>query len=874
MPGSPEPLDVLRLAESDPRRAIELAATAVRQAAADEDFSAAAVAERAWGLAALHLDNVDVAVQHLRAAIRHGRRARSTALVAEARVTMAGLLSGRGRPAAALRELEVALGDLSGVGRARAQAQRGAILHQIGRLDEAMQCYRAALPVLRRTDPVWAARTLMNRGVLHGQRQEFAAGMDDLWSAEQLYRELDLTLSVGFVHQNQGFVQAHRGDVPAALGFLGQAESCFRQLRSQLGELLSDQADLLLSVRLIAEARHAADEAVRACEQEGRGLLLPEARLTLARAALLDGAVGEARGQASLAVGEFSRQRRFEWAALARLTVLDCELADPEPRRISVARVESTAAAVARLWPAAAVEAKLSAARVALRRNRPREAGRLLADAARWRTRGPATVRARAWFAEALRRYRAGERTGALHAARAGLRVLDDHVASLGATDLRAHSAGHRTELADLGLRIALDGGRPDGIFRWAEAGRASHLVRHPARPPDDPFLAAAVAELRETVTEIRLLRRDGVGDAVLDRRLLALERTVRDYHRQHTAPGQAELSAAPSAAGLADALPDVVVLEFFVIDGTLHVVIIVNGRIRVRDLGSFAVVRELLDRLPFVLRRLTRPTTAASRLAATELLRSTVAELDAVLFAPVPEIGDRDLALIPTGPLQSVPWALLPSCTGRPLTVAPSAAMLYAASVGPTPAGGGVVVVAGPGLPGALHEANSIGEIHRSNPMTGGAASVAAVTAALDGGRLAHLATHGHVRADNPLFSSLELVDGPLMVYDLERLDRTPDTVVLAACDTGRPVVRAGDELLGLSATLLARGTRRLVAPVLAILDLDTAPLMIAFHRHLVAGRPVASALALAQQQTADCHPGGLAATGGFVCLGAGLRT
>jgi tetratricopeptide (TPR) repeat protein len=872
MPGSPEPLDVLRLAESDPRRAITLAAAAVGQAVADEDFSAAAIAERAWGLAALHLDNVDVAVQHLRAAIQHGRRARSTALVAEARVTLAGLLSGRGRPAAALRELEVALGGLSGVGRARAEAQRGAILHQIGRLDDAMQCYRAALPVLRRTDQVWAARTLMNRGVLHGQRQEFAAGMDDLWSAEQLYRELDLTLSVGFVHQNQGFVQAHRGDVPAALGFLGQAESCFRELRSQLGELLSDQADLLLSVRLIAEARHAAAEAVRACEQEGRGLLLPEARLTLARAALLDGAVGEARAQAGLAVGEFARQRRFEWAALARLTVLDCELADPEPRRISVARVASTAAAVARLWPAAAVEAKLSAARVALRRRRPREASRLLADAARWRTRGPATVRARAWFAEALRRYRAGERTGALHATRAGLRVLDDHVASLGATDLRAHSAGHRTELADLGLRIALDGGRPDRIFRWAEAGRASHLVRHPARPPDDPLLAAAVAELRETVTDIRLLRRDGVGDAALDRRLLALERTVRDHHRQHTAPGQAELSAVPSAAGLADALPDVVVLEFFVIDGMLHVVIVVDGRIRVRDLGSFAVVRELLDRLPFVLRRLTRPATAQSRLAATELLRSTVAELDAALFAPIPEIGDRDLALIPTGPLQSVPWALLPSCTGRPITVAPSAAMLYAASVGPT-TDGGVVVVAGPGLPGALHEANSIGEIHRSSPMTGGAASVAAVTAALNGGRLAHLATHGHVRADNPLFSSLELIDGPLMVYDLERLDRTPDTVVLAACDTGRPVVRAGDELLGLTATLLAQGTRRLVAPVLAILDLDTAPLMIAFHRHLVAGRPVAAALASAQQQTADCHPAGLAATGGFVCMGAGLR-
>lgn len=252
--------------------------------------------------------------------------------------------------------------------------------------------------------------------------------------------------------------------------------------------------------------------------------------------------------------------------------------------------------------------------------------------------------------------------------------------------------------------------------------------------------------------------------------------------------------------------------------------------------------------------------------------MHDTVGQLDATLFGQVPEIADHAMALVPTGPLQSVPWALLPSCTGRPITVAPSAALLCAASAEPVKGDGAVLVVAGPDLPGAARESTQVGALLDTVPLTGQRATVGAVTKALEGARLVHLATHGHVRTDNPLFSSLELSDGPLMVYDLESLETAPDTVVLAACDIGRPVVRAGDELLGLSATLLALGTRRLVAPILAVHDVDTAPLMIAFHRQLADGRSAAHALAVAQQQTADCHPIGLAATAGFVCMGAGL--
>jgi CHAT domain-containing protein len=56
-------------------------------------------------------------------------------------------------------------------------------------------------------------------------------------------------------------------------------------------------------------------------------------------------------------------------------------------------------------------------------------------------------------------------------------------------------------------------------------------------------------------------------------------------------------------------------------------------------------------------------------------------------------------------------------------------------------------------------------------------------------------------------------------------------------------------------------------------VLDAETAPLMTAFHRMLVAGLPPAVALATAQSQVVANRPT-MAAAAGFVCLGAGFTS
>lgn len=886
------------MAESDPRGAAVLAAATAERARAGGDLATASLAERASGLAAFHLQDTDVAVRHMRTAIKLSRAVGSVQLTAEARMALAGVLSWRGQPRAALREIEAALAGLSGVEHARALAQQGAILHMLGRLPDAMDRYRAALPALRRAgDQLWTQRVLLNRGIVHAQRQEFTAATDDLRAAELLCEQLDLDLSLGYVHQNLGFVCTRRGDIPSAMAYFDRAQDRFRAHRSQVGTLLSDRAELLLSVRLIAEARQAAAAAVHAFEQEGRGVALPEARLLLAQAALLDGDAPYAAQQARRAQREFTRHERPAWAALARLTLVRCQLDAAPPgtgqpgtgqsgtgqpdehrgnghQRLNIGRLVRIVDLLEAGWPEAAVDARLVAAQLALGRGDLGRGRRLLEQAGRHRRRGVATVRARAWYAEAMLRRTDGDRTGARRAARAGLRILDEHVAGLGATDLRAHAAGHRTELAELGLRMALADGRPDLVFEWAELGRASHLAHRPARPPADPVLAQALTELRAAAAEIEELRSaDGGGArrmAHLVTQQARLEAQIRDYHRRQRGGDAAAAARPPPVRALADPLGGAVLLEFVQLDGALLVLSVLDGRARLHGLGPLAELARHAESVPFALRQLARHSARAStKAAAAALLARTADNLDRLLLRTVPELGDRPLVIVPTGPLQSMPWSILPSCYGRPVTVAPSAS-LWLLAAGRSRPNGPVTVAAGPDLAGARAEAIAVAEVYRTAALTGAAATIGAVTTGLDGAAMAHLATHGLVRSDNPLFSSLRLADGPLMVYDLEALSSAPHTVVLAACDTGRPVVRAGDELMGLSATLLRLGTSQLVAPVLSVLDVEAAPLMIEFHRRLDAGAPAAAALAAAQQ-SAGADTAGLVAAAPFVCLGAG---
>ena len=870
--------EALRLVQENPAEAIRLGTAVSRLSRRQSDLGAASVAERAVGLASVHLHDLPGATRHLRSAVELAQLQGSAELAAEARMTLAFALNRYGRPEIALDEMGAALADLRPSSRIRGLTQRAAILQQLGRLDEALADYRVAVPALRRAgDHVWLQRALLNRGVLHAFRLSYGAAARDLHEAQEICARMGLTLPAAFVEENLVLLHRRLGDVTSALEHFHAAQRLYQQLGAPYGSLLLEGSELMLSVGLHGEAREAAERAVAEFVRTGRQVSAPEARLLLARAAVLDGDPGYGMAQARRALREFSRQGRLEWAALADCAVVLAQSETSNGRRASLRRLADVAArAESAGWAESALDVRLLAARAAHERSLTPEARGLLELASRPRHHGLAASRARAWYALAVLRRDGRDLRGSSAAAARGLQILDDYRATMAATDLRARISGLGVELARLGLANAIAGGNPVEVLSWAERGRARRLLQRPTLPPSDPALAQLLAELRSVVAELTEQHRErGHAPPGLADRQEKLEREIRDVMRRQrggASPPGGVPQAGTSVSALTPSLDGAALVEFAEAHGVLYAVCLVDGHTSLRCLGPMEAVAGLVRWLPFALRRLARHTSADSAAAAVVLVRRVAQDLDGLLAAPLHEtVGQRPLVLVPTGLLQSMPWSLLPSMAGRPVAVAPSAT-LWRDVMARAPLPGSVAVVAGPGLPGAEREAVEISRIHGIRPMLGADASVDAVTRVLSRASLLHVAAHGSARADNPLFSSLQLADGPLTVYDLERLDREADTVVLAACESGRDVVLAGDEMLGLGAALLSRGSRNVIASVVPIPDAATRPLMVALHQGLADGTPVAHALAQAQSGIDQDDPSAFAAAAGFVCVGAGF--
>ena len=317
----------------------------------------------------------------------------------------------------------------------------------------------------------------------------------------------------------------------------------------------------------------------------------------------------------------------------------------------------------------------------------------------------------------------------------------------------------------------------------------------------------------------------------------------------------------------MSDALGERVLVEFFALDGRLHAATVENGRARHHALGEEAEVNREVASLRFSLRRVATAQPGSRTAEAMAQIAATVAErLETLLLAPL-QLPRRPLVIVPTGELHALPWSMLPSLQHTPVAVAPSLRLWHRAATAPPPATTRAVLVAGPRLPAATHEIETLASRHpHATTLTGDEATVQNVSRALDGADSAHVAAHGRFRDDNPQFCSLELADGALTVYDLERLKRAPRRLVLSSCESGLSTVHAGDELMGFTAAVFALGTATVIAAVVPVPDEATAGLMLELDAQLARGSAPAHALQQARAAT-ESNLAGAA----FVCFGAG---
>src|SRR5262249_52970048 len=143
-------------------------------------------------------------------------------------------------------------------------------------------------------------------------------------------------------------------------------------------------------------------------------------------------------------------------------------------------------------------------------------------------------------------------------------------------------------------------------------------------------------------------------------------------------------------------------------------------------------------------------------------------------------------------------------------VTYAPSASVFHAC-ISTHAAESGRPVVAGLAdrrSPWIEHEVRELGNLlPEAQVFLGAEATQSNVLAHAASASILHIASHAHFRTDNAMFSSIELSDSSLSLFDVYRLKMSAKLVVLSGCSTGISNVLPGDELFGFARGFLYSG-------------------------------------------------------------------
>ncbi len=848
---SSDPAQLLPLAVSRPQDALLAARSVLASGPSPYDAS---LAHHAIGIVLRDRGDLSGAIVELRRGEKLARASGRNEREVDVQASLGAALAWAGRSRQGLAVLNRAVEDSRGSMAGRVLYRRAMILWEM-------------LPYLRRADDtLWEARSLTLRAYVFLGLGLPGRAAADFARAEELYATSEQELEYAKARHNRALVALIRGDLPEALTYLDEAANRYDALGETLPDLAIDRCSALLAAGLAAEAAQETDTALSRIPPEG-GIAYKTAELLFAAAtaSLAAGNAADARQRARQARRQFQTQRRSVWEARARLVLAEARYAAGEHSPALLRYAEEVAGRLEASQAGEVMQAHLLAGRIALSRGNMPVADQYLEHAARSRRRGPPLPRSVAWLAQALQADARGNTRATVLACARGLDALEEHQMRLGATELRAYGTAHGAELATLAQRDALRRGDVRRLLFWSERWRATALAARSTPIREDKELAAELQALRSVSrilgdTEMAAPRRNA-----LERERRRLEAAVQARTRRSPGghePGDGQFNL----DGLFDELGAATLIELVTVDGVLHVVVVADRRVRLHRVGSVPEREVQMNR--FVLRRLAH----GRRQPGDEIvLKYRGAALEAALLGGAAAgFGDGPIVVIPPAQFRAVPWSLMPSLRDRVVTVAPSASAWLRARRMRPPSRRRVTLVTGPGLATKGAEVEPLRSRYpRARLLGHGNATAGQVLTALDGVWLAHIAAHGTFRADNPMFSSILLDDGPLIVHDFDRLGRAPYQMVLAGCDSGVAAPVGADELLGLVSSLMPLGAAGIVASIVPVNDIAVVPVMVALHEALQRGATLPEAL-LAARRAAGGDPLAEATAHSFLALGA----
>jgi tetratricopeptide (TPR) repeat protein len=781
-------------------------------------------------------------------------------------------------------DLEVALGSLDralgaaqmldGVSRQRIEAvtagQRGKFLLDAGEPMEAVRLFDRVLAVSDDGEPRDLAITYLNRAFALSDLGDVEGALADDLMAVRYAEAADTPMLVAFARHNAGFYLSMLGDAPAGLAEMAAAREIAPDLDD--GISLLGRAEVLYGVGLLDEAESLLDKAIPQLLKEGRRTDRAIAEYTHARCLLALLRFEEATVLAARARRHFTAAGYEQWAVLARVLELEAVLAparrgEAAPTGGAIRRRAKQALAAAGEGDAVGPvlgqhpghAARIVAARWFVLAGDLAAARDTLAELPRGLTSAPLTMRIQHYTAQAELAFTARDRAKGLRAVQSGLGLLADHRSRLGSVDSVTAAAAHGVDLTRIDVEAGVRTGRPAALFDALERGRATFAGTGRVTPPEDPEAAALLTEARGLLKKAREL---GAAEAKererLTRRAGRIQDEVRERswrHEGNAGAAQRPVTARELERVLAERNSDAgVVANFSLIDGMLRCVRVDAQGVTTIEFGPAEDVTERVRRIGMDFAMAANDLIPAPlRAAAGSSLERNLKVLDTILLAPLRAAGD--LYVVAREPLLSVPWTALPSRSGLRTAVNSYVARgrTYARPTGERR----LLAAAGPGVIHGAAEAHAVGsQWPDATVLTGDDAVTGQVRTALATHDVVHLATHGQHDAENPLFASIDLADGPLFAHELDGTPLPGSVVILSSCEVGGSTQVLGGEVLGLTSVLLRLGARAVIASVAKLSDELAARVMPRLHAHLRETDDPEAALAAALKDVAEPVP------------------
>ncbi|WP_330475784.1 CHAT domain-containing protein [Terrabacter sp. C0L_2] len=797
------------------------------------------------------------------------------------------MLSGVEAASARLAEAEEVVDDLGDDRlRARLDYQRANIHGRVGDLASAWDGIEGAVRRLDAFTEPEQCSVHLSRGMLAFELLRPQEALESFAEAARLAHALGGPAQEFMARHNEGYAAYLLGDIPRSLAGMARAE----ELESDVftGPARLDRAQVLLEAGLVKEAVEALHAGLESLEGDGHDQMRAEFELALARAHRLLGHLDLAAGAAASARETYGRIGATAWAAKAMLVELLVDLdrqrrtrrtrqaqEDGTPESDLVRRVVGVGDATVALAAAATAD-ELTEIATELGDPELADSARVVAaqalllagDAAGANTRllslervstGSLSDELDAAVVTAMTLVATGDLAPARRILVRASRRLAAGQQGSASLDLRTARAVHGARLSELDLELAVPRGSSsvlEALERWRSAtDRLPSLGR-----PDDEQLAQLTEQLRAVRGHLR-----GESDPAQLRELhdhaSRLERQIRDRDWALSRSGGSAQTVPVRVREAREHLRQVDrdLVWFFRHQGRIGAVGVIGGRAMMRDLVAADRAAELAQRIRVDLRTAATHHLGPLAGAVWSSLRASATELDDVLLRPWR--SSRGLVVVTCPELSALPWALLPSMSGRPFTVALSLTSFARRGAprpgAPAPPDGpgapGVHVSVGPSVPRASSEGRTIVGTWGARARLAEPSRRDELVGALARPGVVHVAAHGTHQLESPLFSSLMLHDGPVFAHELQPTGVRADHVVLSACEVGLASARPGHESLGLALSLLSLGARSVVAAVSPVPDDVAATTMTRHHELLASGLPSDEALARAVAETED---------------------